>query len=272
MVALQDTATAPVLQFDDEAARRLETLYSHPDMVERRRRVRRALALRPGERVLDIGCGPGFQTTEMAAEVGANGWACGVDISESVLAAARGRVAGQPYAAWIDFMAGDAIALPFPDDAFDAVVVTQVYEYVRDVPAALTELSRVLRPGGRAVIVDTDWDTIAWHSSDRDRMARILAAWDEHLADPYLPRTLRFGLQRAGLELSRVEVLNVLNLGWDGYSPGVAGLIAAFVPGRRGVTPEEAAAWEEDLRRCDGEGTYFFSLDQYLFLAEKPAP
>lgn len=270
MAAQQDTAPAATLQFDAEGARRLEAIYSHPDVVERRRRVRRAIALRPGERVLDIGCGPGFLTGEAATEVGPTGWACGLDISDSVLAVARQRSAGQPYAAWIDFRHGDAVALPFPDASFDAAVATQVYEYVRDVPRALAELSRVLRPGGRAVVVDTDWDTMAWHSADAVRSARILAAWDEHLADPRLPRTLRPGLRDAGLAVARTEVLNILNLEWDGYSRGVAGLIAAFVPGRRGITPEAAAAWVEDLERRHDEGAYFFSLDQFLFLATKP--
>jgi arsenite methyltransferase len=271
MVAQQQPVTASTLRFDEEAARRLETMYAHPDVVARRRRVRHALALRPGERVLDIGCGPGFLTGEVAAEVGPNGWASGVDISESVLAVARHRSAGQPYAAWIDFTEGDAIALPFPDASFDAAVATQVYEYVRDVPAALAELNRVLRPGGRAVIVDTDRESMVWHSSDPARMTRVLAAWDEHLADPYLPRTLRPQLHHAGFAVPQVAVLNILNLDWDGYSRGAAGLIAGFVTGRQGNTEEEAAAWIDDLRRLGDEDAYFFSLDQYLFLATKPA-
>lgn len=194
MLAQQKASTPTALQFDEDAGRRLEAMYTHPDMVERRRRVRQALQLNPGERVLDIGCGPGFLTVELATEAGPNGFARGADISESMLAVARQRSAGQSYSDWIDFKAGDAIALPFPDHTFDAAVATQVYEYVGDMPQALAELYRVLRPGGRAVIVDTDWDTIAWHSSDRARMAQILAAWDEHLADPCLPRTLRLEL------------------------------------------------------------------------------
>jgi arsenite methyltransferase len=265
-----EETTAPTLQFDEDAGRRLEAMYTHPDVVERRRRVRQALQLSPGERVLDIGCGPGFLTGEMAAATGPNGWACGLDISESMLAVARHRCAGQPYAAWVDFNEGDAVALPFPDDAFDAAVATQVYEYVADVPRALSELYRVLRPGGRAVIVDTDWDSMVWHASDHACTKEIITAWDQHLTDPYLPRILRPELRGAGFDVPRVEVLNVLNIDWEGYSRGLAGLIAAFVVGRRGITQGDVDAWLEDLQRRGAEGSYFFSLDQYLFLATKP--
>ncbi len=270
MIAQHEPISTSTLHFDEAAAQRLEAMYSHPDVVQRRQRVRQALALRPGERVLDIGCGPGFLTTEIAAEVGANGWACGIDISTSGLAAARHRAAGQPWSPWIEFMEGNATALPFPDRSFDAAVATQVYEYVSDVPAALSELRRVLRPGGRAVIVDTDWNTLLWHASDSARSAKILSAWDEHLTDPCLPRSLRPALHRAGMTVERAETLNILNLDFSGYSHGLAGLVAAFVPGRHGVSQEEAAAWLDDLRNQSDEGAYFFSLDQFLFLASTP--
>ena len=61
----------------------------------------------------------------------------------------------------------------------------------------------MLRPGGRLLVLDTDWDSIVWHSSDRERMERVLAAWNEHLADPYLPRRLPGLLRAAGLEPAR---------------------------------------------------------------------
>jgi SAM-dependent methyltransferase len=64
------------------------------------------------------------------------------------------------------------------------------YEYVQDATAALGEAFRVLRPGGRLLVLDTDWGSIVWHSGDAERMRRVLAAWEEHLVDPHPPPRL----------------------------------------------------------------------------------
>jgi arsenite methyltransferase len=150
-----------MLEFDEENARRLEAVYTTPDIVEQRRVIRAALSLQPGERVLDIGSGPGFLAAEMAAEVGPAGRVHGVDPSESMLAGARRRDVP------VEYGIGDALALPFPDEHVDVAVCTQVYEYVEDIAAALAEARRVLRTGGRLLVLDTDWDSIVWHSGDR---------------------------------------------------------------------------------------------------------
>jgi arsenite methyltransferase len=257
---------ADQLEFDEEASRRLEAVYLTPDVVEQRRVVREALALRPGERVLDVGSGPGLLAEEMAAAVGAGGRVQGVDISASMLAIA-GRRQGEPGAAPIALAEAEATALPFADRSFDVVVSTQVYEYVADIPAALAEARRVLAPGGRLLILDTDWDSVVWRSDDDERMARVLSAWDEHLADRSLPRALPELLSAGGFRLERAAAVPLLNVGYDRdtYSAGMLELVAAFVAGRRGVDADEAGAWARDLRTMGAR--YFFSLTRYLFLA-----
>ncbi|MBV9196572.1 MAG: methyltransferase domain-containing protein [Solirubrobacterales bacterium] len=256
------------LQFDEDASRRIEATYTTPDVVEQRRVVRAALELGPGENVLDVGSGPGLLALEMAAEVGTVGSVDGVDPSESMLALSRGRPPAEGTAD-VRFVAGDACALPFAPERFDAAVATQVYEYVQDVPAALAEAFRVLRPGGRMLVLDTDWGSIVWRSGDAARMRRVLAAWDEHLVDPHLPQRLTGLLSAVGFSIGRRAAIPLLNAGYDPntYSAGLIGFITAFVPGRQGLTEEDAEDWAEDLTALGDD--YFFSLNRYLFLAVK---
>ncbi|HEY3895037.1 MAG TPA: methyltransferase domain-containing protein [Pseudonocardiaceae bacterium] len=255
-----------VMQFDEDLSLRLEATYITADVVEQRRVVLDLLDPRPGEDALDIGSGPGYLACEIAERVGPTGSVHGIEPSESMLAIAGRRQLG-PQAATVKFSAGEATGLPFPDASFDLVTATQVYEYVPDIPAALTEAYRVLRRGGRLLILDTDWDSIVWHSSDPERMRRVLTAWDEHLAEPHLPRRLRRLLTGAGFTVTQRRVLPMFNTGYDpgSFSAGVIGFVAGFVPGRAGVTDGETEAWRTDL--VDMGEDYFFSLNRYLFLA-----
>jgi arsenite methyltransferase len=259
-----------MMQFDAEASRQVEETYLTPDVVEQRRMVLRSLALRPGEHVIDIGTGPGLLAAEIAAAVGPGGLVCGIDVSESMLALAEAR-ASQPGGARIELRQAGANQLPVAEAAFDAAVSTQVFEYVIDVPGALAEIHRVLRPGGRVLVLDTDWDSIVWRSGDDRRMARVLTVWEEHLVDPHLPRTLRGSLEAAGFEVARPQVLPLFNAGFDPdtFSARLLEIITGFVAGPGGLTNEDVEAWAADLRALGAD--YFFSLNRYLFHATKPA-
>ena len=159
------------LEFNEELAAQMEVVYSRRDILRRRALVHEALGAVPGDRVLDAGCGPGFYVAETLERVGPEGTVVGVDASEPMLALAAKRCEGHDN---VRFEQGDVTSLPVADADFDRALSVQVLEYVADIPAALAELLRVLRPGGRVLIWDVDWATVSWHSEDPARMQRFL--------------------------------------------------------------------------------------------------
>jgi arsenite methyltransferase len=258
-------------KFDAQATAGLERAYAAPEIAEQRARTRAALGARPGEHGLDVGCGPGFLAVELAREVGAAGRVIGIDASTDMLAAARARVAREGLTDRIDLAGGDAASLPFRAGAFDFVAAVQVYLYVAEIERALAEAARALRPGGRLVVVDTDWDSCVWLTADRARHRRVMEARESEFAQPHLPPRLPGLLRGAGLRLTRAEAIPVLDLaGAPGsFSRHVTGVTRAAVV-RQGAAADEALAWEADLRARTGEGDYFFSVNRYCFVAVKP--
>src|SRR5262245_51615053 len=234
-------------------------IYQTDWAADRRRAVREALAARPGERILDMGCGPGFYSSELAVDVGPTGCVFGVDLSPANIDLAARRCAGL---ANVEFREGEASSLPMEDSCVDAAISVQVLEYVADVPAALSELRRVLRPGGRVVVWDVDWATVSWHSADPERMVRVLAAWDQHLAHRSVARALGPALQAAGFVevAARAHPMLVTRSQPElDYGLAITPLLIGFVSGRAGVSEEEARAWaveQEDLRES---GAYYFA-------------
>jgi arsenite methyltransferase len=255
-------------QFDEAISRKVEAVYLTPDVVSQRREVMQALQLAAGERVLDIGSGPGLLAADMAEAVGPQGRVCGIDASEAMLAMARKRCAGRP---WCEFQKADAGALPYPDSSFDAAVSTQVYEYVRDIPAALAELHRVLRPGGRAAILDTDYGSLVIHTEHPARMARILSAWDEHFVHAHLPRVLSRELREAGFALRHRASIPMFNPEFQDntYAKGMLEMMRSFAAGKDGISESEADAWYAEFAHLAARDKFFFSLNRYLFVAEK---
>ncbi|MGV9210772.1 demethylmenaquinone methyltransferase [Micromonospora sp. RB23] len=110
-----------------------------------RRATRAALGLRPGERVLDVGAGTGVSTRELAQS---GAYAVGADLSLGMLQVGK-RVRPE-----VPLLAGDALRLPFADASFDAVTISFALRNVNDTDAALRELARVTRPGGRLVVCE----------------------------------------------------------------------------------------------------------------------
>jgi hypothetical protein len=126
-------------------------------------------------------------------------------------------------------------------------------------------------PRGRALVLDTDWDSIVWHANDPERMGRPLDAWRARFADPHLPRTLGHQLRNAGFQVSHPEALVLLNPEYDATTYSVANgeIMADHAVTQGSLTRDQADAWTPDLYQLGRDGRYFFSLNRYLFLARR---
>lgn len=263
-------STAPTAQeqFDEEASNILTAIYLTPDVIAQRETVLGLLAPAAGEKALDIGCGPGLTTEALAQAVGPQGQVLGVDIAPPMLEIAKRRCVNLPQVA---FGMADVTRLPYQDASFDVALASQVYEYVEDVDHALQELARVIRPGGRALLVDTDWESAVWASHDDARMRRVIETWNEHIPHPQLPRTLKRRMEAAGFTNVQVTVVPLLNLAYDPntYSVAMMSLIGNFATGRHGLSAQDIAAWKADARAIGEENGYFFSLNRYVFIGQR---
>jgi ubiquinone/menaquinone biosynthesis C-methylase UbiE len=249
--------------FDDEMGRIQRAIAESHDLVVRRNTVMETLNLRPGEKVLELGCGGGSYAVEAAQFVGPTGHVSAIDISADQISAARERCAGF---AWVQCQVGDLLELPYPDSEFDAVYSIQVLEYAGDLAEAFREIHRVLRVGGRFVNVSTNWSSCVWHSEDPDRMRRALNGWAAHETHRDLPTVLAGELRKAGLQLLRQRAIPVVNTsyGEKAFSYWIAKLISGYVQSRGVLSNKEAEAWMAELTSLEQQNEYFFSLTPTL--------
>jgi demethylmenaquinone methyltransferase/2-methoxy-6-polyprenyl-1,4-benzoquinol methylase len=157
-----------------------------------RRRAADLAALEPGARVLDVATGTGDLAIELASRVGPTGEVIAVDFSEQMLALARAKAGGSP----IDFQVANALALPFEADEFEAATVGFGARNFSDLPRGLAEMARVVRPGGRVVVLEITTPRRAPLSTFFDLwFDRAVPAFGRVAGDPdaysYLPSSVK---------------------------------------------------------------------------------
>lgn len=254
--------------YDERAAQETERIYLTPEMARQRIRTLEALDPKTGEHVLDVGCGPGLLVNDIARTVGSGGHVTGIDVSPHMLALARRRCEGLTQVSLYERGVED---IADERSHFDAATCTQVLLYVRDVPHALAAIYNALKPGGRVVIIETDWRSVLFHSSNDALTHKMLAAWDSVVPSPHLPARLGLLLREQGFAAIRLEALPILNTGYapDNFSAGMAGWITHYAQEQGVVEPSEATEWLDDLRRLSDAGTYLFCVNRFIFSAVK---
>jgi ubiquinone/menaquinone biosynthesis C-methylase UbiE len=250
----RDTATADAERAQDLAGR-LERRAKAEDEVAARDAYLGLLDIAAGERVLDVGCGSGAVTREIARRVGPHGLAVGLDPSPALLAVARELAQETGLGDRAEFREGDALRLPFPPGSFDVVVCVTVLSHVPQGEAAIPELVRVLRPGGRLGVFDLDTDMTAFTHPDRDLTRRIVAAASDATAvDGWLVRRLPLLFQRAGLVDIRARGFFPLQTDLQSFYANMADRCAEVAVKAGVVTEFEGRAWLDAFHEQGRQG------------------
>jgi SAM-dependent methyltransferase len=221
-----------------------------------------ALDPRPGERLLDAGCGVGEVARELAAAVAPGGSVVAVDASAPIVAAAE---AGHDGSA-VRYEVADVLALPFADGEFDAVRTERVLQHVSDPDAAVAELTRVTRPGGRVCLVDTDWESLAVDGLPADLVEQVVAAFRarDQLHHQSMGRTLRRRLVRAGLDDVRAEPVPLLFTAAGG-SDRVLPLFNREIPPEAHLVPAELRdPWFDAVDAAVASGEFLAVLTMWV--------
>jgi demethylmenaquinone methyltransferase/2-methoxy-6-polyprenyl-1,4-benzoquinol methylase len=195
-----------------------------------RRCTRAAVAAGAGERVLDLAAGTAVSTVELARS---GAWCVAADFSLGMLRAGRHRA--------VPLVGADALALPFADGAFDAVTISFGLRNVADPDAALVELARVTRPGGRLVVCEFSTPTFApFRTVYLEYLMRALPALARRVSSNpeayvYLAESIRaWPDQRALAE--RVAAAGWTDVGWRNLTGGVVALHRAVKPADRATS------------------------------------
>jgi SAM-dependent methyltransferase len=233
-----------------------------------------ALAPHSGDSVIDVGCGPGTAAIEFAERVGPTGRVCGVDVSEIMVSEASRRAAAYGNVA---FEVGDATNLRYDAASFDCYRSERTYQWLERPERALEEGLRVLRPGGRAVVIDTDWGTLAVDHPDDALSERYHARKRPIPPNSWSGRRLLNQFRRAGLTDLQVTAETIIATSWDPAITGGIGGLPPFAREAEGLAHfeifngEEASQWLADLVAAGVEDRFFLALTVFAVAGTKPA-
>ena len=234
------------------------------EQVKRRSYV--AMGIGPGQKVLDVGCGPGTDTIPLAQLVGDGGRVVGVDWDQEMIDEANRKAMEAGVSPIVAHKRGDATALPFDSGEFDSCRSERLFQHLHNPEATLSEMVRVTKRGGWVVVVDTDWGTASIDTSEEDierRLARVQA--ERCLNNGYSGRQL--------YRLFRTESLDSLVL--EAFALPVLSYPLARKIGRYDiierealsdgvVTAEELDLLHANLEHLEAEGTFFSMASMVL--------
>ncbi|MFC1432074.1 methyltransferase domain-containing protein [Streptacidiphilus sp. N1-3] len=229
----------------------------------------RGLAARPGERAMDIGAGTGSETQVLASAVGSDGDATGVEPHPGLREVAEQRASASGSTA--RFVDGNALDLPVADAAVDLVWCERVFQHLDEPERAAAEIARVLRPGGRVALLDSDWGTTLLHPGEPAVVAALTGGALAAAANPQAGRRLPAQLAEAGLVVDEIGSQSLVQdhrrVNW-----AIVRMLAETAVRRGLITEEQRDTLYADLTAAAAKGALHMSVTMFGVLAHRPGP
>lgn len=227
--------------------------------------------IQPGDQLLDVGCGPGLDTCQLALEVGPDGRVIGVDIDAGMIAQADALAAEKGCSAVVSHLVGDVSALVFADGAFASVRAERLLQVL---PASyapssvVAELWRVLQAGGTLVLADADWGTASVNFSDVSIERRLMAFFASSMRpNGYAGRQLFSLLQALGAQDLQIEIVPMMHRDLA-LLPFGAGLVEKAVAANV-ISAAEGQRWLQETNEMVQAGQLFASVNMVIASGRK---
>jgi ubiquinone/menaquinone biosynthesis C-methylase UbiE len=225
------------------------------------------LRVASGSSVLDVGCGMGNDVASLATLVGRDGQVVGLDSSKAMIAEAVRRTSNSNLP--VKFQLGDAEKLAFADAAFDAVRSSRLLCHLQEPRLALTEMIRVLRPGGHLVIIEPDHDTLVIAAPQRETTRKIVSHFSDGFRHGRTGRWLPVWCRELGLIDIQVEPYTI-QMDYEFVLDGLRlDETVRRVQEAGTVTAEEASAWMNWQKQAAVAGLFYSALTFFMVCGRK---
>jgi SAM-dependent methyltransferase len=234
-----------------------------PDVLAQWRHYLSVLAPGAGDRVLDVGCGTGdadrllLRIYPEVAEV------VGVEPKPEPYADAHDQAKAESDR--LDFRTGDAQDLPFADASFERVLCVDTLEWVADPLLAVQEMQRVLKPGGVALVVHSDFDSQVFNATNVELTRQIVHAFNDAGPKGQIGRELPGLCRQAGFSVE-VTVYPLVNTEWQPqlYGYRAAHMTVEWLRQKQWIHQAQLQGWLDDLAQQHERGDFFYSINRVL--------
>lgn len=230
------------------------------------------MEIQAGDKVLDMGCGPGMDTVPLAKRVTEAGSVVGIDVDEEMLRLADEYAATEGVKDRTLHQRGDILNLPFKAGEFTACRAERLLQVLPpsiDQGKVVVEMLRVIRPGGKIVLADTDWATASVDFPDEELERRLLAFFAQKMRpNGFAGRQLHRRLQESGATDIRIEIFPLLHQDYSQTPFGdwlVNDALAAQI-----ASPAEMERWKSVLTDLSATGRFYCTVNVVVESGRKP--